>query len=42
VQIIMLVGEQEKALNTLVPLLTIPRWLSPGWLKIDIFVSWGA
>jgi hypothetical protein len=31
----MLVGEPEKALDQLEPLLKIPHWLSPGWLKID-------
>jgi TolB-like protein/thioredoxin-like negative regulator of GroEL len=30
-----LVGEQEKALDQLEPLLRIPYYLSPGWLKID-------
>jgi TolB-like protein/Flp pilus assembly protein TadD len=30
-----LVGEQEKALDQLEPLLKIPFYLSPGWLKID-------
>ena len=31
----MLVGEPEKALDQLEPLLKIPYFLSPGWLKID-------
>ena len=31
----MLVGEPEKALDQLEPLLKIPYVLSPGWLKID-------
>jgi TolB-like protein/tetratricopeptide (TPR) repeat protein len=35
VRIYMLVGEQEKALERLEPLLKIPYLLSPGWLKID-------
>jgi adenylate cyclase len=35
VQIYILVGEPEKALDQLVPLLKIPYYLSPGWLKID-------
>jgi tetratricopeptide (TPR) repeat protein len=35
VRIYMLVGEQEKALDKLEPLLKIPYWLSPGWLKVD-------
>ena len=34
-RIYMLVGEQEKALDQLEPLLKIPYFLSPGWLKID-------
>jgi TolB-like protein len=35
VRIYMLVGEPEKALDKLEPLLKIPDYLSPGWLKID-------
>jgi TolB-like protein/tetratricopeptide (TPR) repeat protein len=35
VRIYMLVGEPEKALDQLEPLLKIPHYLSPGWLKID-------
>jgi serine/threonine-protein kinase len=35
VRIYMLVGEPEKALDRLEPLLKIPYLLSPGWLKID-------
>ncbi|MFY9550815.1 MAG: protein kinase [Thermoanaerobaculia bacterium] len=35
VRIYMLVGEPEKALDQLEPLLKIPYLLSPGWLKID-------
>jgi len=31
----MLVGEPEKALDRLEPLLKIPYWLSPAWLEID-------
>ena len=34
-RIYMLVGEPEKALDQLEPLLKIPYYLSPGWLKID-------
>jgi hypothetical protein len=34
-RIYILVGEPEKALDQLVPLLKIPYYLSPGWLKID-------
>jgi hypothetical protein len=35
VRIYTLVGEPEKALDRLEPLLKIPSDLSPGWLKID-------
>ena len=35
VRIYILVGEPEKALDQLEPLLNIPYYLSPGWLKID-------
>jgi tetratricopeptide (TPR) repeat protein len=35
VRIYLLVGEPERALDRLEPLLKIPYWLSPGWLKID-------
>jgi tetratricopeptide (TPR) repeat protein len=35
VRIYMLVGESDKALDQLEPLLKIPYFLSPGWLKID-------
>jgi tetratricopeptide (TPR) repeat protein len=35
VRIFMLVSEPEKALDKLEPLLKIPYYLSPGWLKID-------
>ena len=31
----LLVGEPEKALDQLEPLLKIPYYLSPGWLRID-------
>ena len=34
-RIYMLVGEPEKALDQLEPLLKMPYYLSPGWLKID-------
>src|SRR4029079_2484412 len=34
-RIYLLVGEPEKALDQLEPLLRIPYYLSPGWLKID-------
>jgi hypothetical protein len=34
-RIYLLVGEPEKALDMLEPLLDIPYYLSPGWLKID-------
>ncbi|HEY7482333.1 MAG TPA: protein kinase, partial [Gemmatimonadales bacterium] len=35
VRIYLLVGEPEKALDHLEPLLEIPHYVSPGWLKID-------
>jgi tetratricopeptide (TPR) repeat protein len=35
VRIYLLVGEPERALDRLEPLLKIPYWLSPGWLRID-------
>ena len=35
VRIYMLVGDPEKALDQLEPLLKIPYFLSPGWLRID-------
>ena len=35
VRIYLLMGEPEKALDQLEPLLKIPYYLSPGWLKID-------
>jgi eukaryotic-like serine/threonine-protein kinase len=35
VRIYLLVGEPEKALDQLEPLLKVPYFLSPGWLKID-------
>ncbi len=34
-RIYILVGEPEKALDQLEPLLKIPYYLSPGWIKID-------
>jgi eukaryotic-like serine/threonine-protein kinase len=34
-RIYILVGEPERALDQLEPLLKIPYYLSPGWLKID-------
>jgi serine/threonine protein kinase len=34
-RIYMLVGEPEQALDQLEPLLKIPSFLSPGWLKVD-------
>jgi len=34
-RIYILVGEPEKALEQLEPLLNVPYFLSPGWLKID-------
>ena len=35
VRIYMVLGEREKALDLLEPLLRIPYYLSPGWLSID-------
>jgi serine/threonine-protein kinase len=35
VRIYLLVGEPDKALDRLEPLLKIPYYLSPGWLRID-------
>jgi tetratricopeptide (TPR) repeat protein len=35
VRIYLLVGEPEKALDRLEPLLKVPYYLSPGWLRID-------
>jgi serine/threonine-protein kinase len=35
VRIYMLVGEPEKAIDQLEPLLKLPYALSPGWLRID-------
>ena len=35
VRIYLLVGEPENALDQLEPLLKVPYYLSPGWLKID-------
>jgi tetratricopeptide (TPR) repeat protein len=35
VRIYILVGEPDKALDQLEPLLRIPYYLSPGWLRID-------
>jgi hypothetical protein len=34
-RIYIMVGEQEKALDRLEPLLRIPYYLSPAWLKLD-------
>ena len=35
VRIYMVLGEREKALDLLEPLLRIPYYVSPGWLAID-------
>ena len=35
VRIYLLIGEPEKALDQLEPLLRVPFYLSPGWLRID-------
>jgi hypothetical protein len=34
-RIYILAGEPEKALDQLEPLLRVPFYLSPGWLRID-------
>ena len=34
-RIYILVGQPEKALDRLEPLLKMPYYLSPGWLRID-------
>ena len=34
-RIYLLVGEPERALDQLEPLLKMPYYLSPGWLRID-------
>jgi eukaryotic-like serine/threonine-protein kinase len=34
-RIYLLVGEPDKAINNLEQLLTIPHYLSPGWLRVD-------
>jgi hypothetical protein len=35
VRIYLQVGEPEQALDQLEPLLRVPSYLSPGWLRID-------
>jgi hypothetical protein len=35
VRIYLLAGEHEKALDQLEPLLNVPYYLSPKWLRID-------
>ena len=35
VRIYLMIGEKEKALDRLEPLLKMPYYLSPGWLRID-------
>ena len=35
VRIYILVGEPDKAMDRLEPLLKIPYLLSPGWLRVD-------
>jgi hypothetical protein len=34
-RIYIMVGEPEKALDRLEPLLKVPYFLSPGWLRVD-------
>jgi hypothetical protein len=35
VRIYLLIGEPDKALDRLEPLLKVPFYLSPGWLRLD-------
>lgn len=35
VRIYLIVGEREKALDKLEPLLTVPYWLSAEWLRLE-------
>jgi hypothetical protein len=35
VRIYLLAGETDKALDQLEPLLRVPFYLSPGWLRLD-------
>jgi hypothetical protein len=35
VRIYLLIGEPEQALDQLEPLLRVPFYLSPGWLRLD-------
>jgi hypothetical protein len=35
VRIYLMVGEPEQALDRLEPLLRMPYYLSPGWLRLD-------
>ena len=35
VRLYLMVGETEKALDRLEPLLEVPYFLSPGWLRVD-------
>ena len=35
VRIYILTGEPQKAVDLLAPLLDIPYFLSPGWLRVD-------
>ena len=34
-RVYLLGGEQDKALDALEPLLRVPYFLSPGWLRVD-------
>jgi hypothetical protein len=34
-RIYLLAGDTERALDRLEPLLKVPYWISPGWLRID-------
>jgi hypothetical protein len=35
VRVYVLTGEPQKAMNLLEPLVEIPYYLSPGWLRVD-------
>lgn len=35
VRVYMLLGENDKAMDKLEPLLRVPHWLTPAWLRID-------
>ena len=35
VRVYILAGEHEKAIDALEPLLKVPYYLTPGWLRVD-------